>query len=630
MSYSIKNFFTDVNKSWLSKSKILSNDKSISYYNLIDDEIKEKLKNIISLERGKDNKFGKLIESIYTGHTNDMNVLQLFVESMIQFTNHKELLRVIGILNLYNIRSPISLNFDVDMKNTSRYVVYVSEPELGLQKKAYEMDNSADKNTVKIYKNYLNKFGADVNFKSLATEFFEIEREISKLYLEPEEEDNIEIQYNPLTFKNLNDQFSHIDFEILFDACKISGDTQKSTIYVVNNIKYLHKINTYFKTKSLDFWRIWIKSCIYMALHLLLPQNIRNSHFEFYMKFLQGQKKEISNDEYAIRICREIAPDVIGKLFIESDLSKFQKIREGATKIVHLVKKIAKERISNLSWMSESSRIIAKYKLDCMKIKIAYPDVWYDSLKDIYIEKDQFLLNILNITKNDSLNEIKKLTKLGDKEKRFWDSPCFEVNAFYYSQLNEICIPLGFLYSPFYSEDLNFPQIVAGLGNIVGHEIFHGFDKDGRKFDERGNNFPWWTRLDSTLYQKETQKIIELFNNEQFYGLQVNGKLTLDENIADFGALAICMDMLEEHSRKMNSSDRKKILREFFIWYSKTWAYKSTIAYRKEAIKTNVHAPAELRVNTLLPHFAQFYEAFDFDEGHEGFIPVFKRVHIWG
>jgi putative endopeptidase len=265
-----------------------------------------------------------------------------------------------------------------------------------------------------------------------------------------------------------------------------------------------------------------------------------------------------------------------------------------------------------------------------MRLKVAYPEIWFDIFKDVKMDSQQFLLNMLFLMRKESQYIISKLST--QKMDKYWEAPCFDVNAFYYAEMNEFCIPIGFLFPPFFDESMTYVQIIAGLGNVVGHEISHGFDKNGCKFDERGNNYPWWTSLDLELYNKKTQYIINLFNQETYNGLQVNGEITLDENLADFGALAICLDVLHSdwHKNPISDNERKKQLREFFIWYSKTWAYKSTRAHEKMAIKTNVHAPAELRVNALLPHFDEFYEAFGFNENCTGFIKKEDRIDVWG
>jgi putative endopeptidase len=626
MSYTIKNFFLDVNKKWLSHQKIPANNSSVSYFDLIERNIHKQLIQIIQTERKKTGKFRDFIESFYTGFGNDMKVLELFVESLTNFSDHDGLMKSISVLNLYNLRSPIMLGFSPDMKDTSRYSVYIGEPDTGIRKPEYHGSNDVLKN----YKIYLSNFAKAVNFHELATEFLEIERAITEFYPDPNHDVELEELYNPMTFGNLQSQFTHINFSLIFSAIGI--DTKENIIYVVNNIKYLFFVDRLLRTKPLQFWKIWIKSSIYTSLHGLLPVKVRKSYFDFYQRFMKGQRNESSLDEQALSVCSDLVGDTIGQLYIASDLAKFQKIKAGTTEIIKMVKVAARARIMKLNWLSEGSKAIACHKLDKMNLKVAYPEKWYDDFKNVEIDSGQFLLNVLNLSKSITKYEISKITSNSVDDRKFWDSACFEVNAFYYSEMNEFCIPLGFLFEPFYSESMSFIQIVAGLGNIVGHEISHGFDKDGRKFDENGNNYPWWTSLDLELYHEKTKQIITLFNQEQYHGLPVNGELTLDENLADFGALAICLDVLHNSwaSKPINEAEKKAQLREFFIWYSKTWAYKDTRAHQKLAVKTNVHAPAELRVNTLLPHFDEFYYAFDFDDKHEGYVAPENRVDVWG
>jgi putative endopeptidase len=627
MSYSIKNFFKDVNSKWLRQQKIPSSNISISYFDKIEKSIQDKLLKIIHKERKKGGKYGDFMESFYTGRTNDIHMMHLFAESLSDFNDYDGLMKSIGLLNLYDMRCPISLNFALDMKNTESYTVIISEPTTGIQKTDYEKVTDIQEE----YKKYLENYGAAIGFPKLSTTFLAIEKQITKLYFDTQKDIDMEVMYNPMTYKNLCAHFESINFGLIFSGCHIPKAVYESKIYTVSNVKYMSEINKYIKTKNLDFWRLWIKSCVYTSLHPYMAQPLRKIYFDFYYKEIQGQKIDTSIDEQALELSKNIVPDVISKLYIESDLEKFRMIKSGATDIILKIKAATHERLSKLSWLSKSSRKIACHKLDKMNFKVAYPDVWYDLFKGISIDKSHFILNLLNLVKQDTLYEIEKLSNHTEKYKRYWDVPCFEVNAFYYGEMNEFCIPIGFLFEPFYSNKMSFIQTVAGLGNIVGHEISHGFDKDGRKFDENGNKYPWWTSLDLDKYHVKTKQIVDLFSNQTYYGLKINGGMTLDENLADFGGLTICLDVVKKSwSAGISESEKKAQLREFFIWYSKTWAYKTTKEHRKMAVKTDVHAPAELRVNTLVPHFEEFYYAFDFKEDEEGYIKPDKRVDVWG
>lgn len=625
MPITIKQFYSDVNKNWLANHKIPTNDTSISYFDTIEKQIEEDLHKIVTKERKTGSEFGNFLESFYTGRMNDIEILHLFAESISNFTDHAGLMRSIGILNLYDLNSPIKMDFSQDSKNNASYTIVFEEANTGLSKREY-----TDGEIVAGYKEYLAKFGKELNFP--VSELFEIEKQIVKFTIDDQDDVDIELLYNPMTYKNLREQFELINFDEIFDACKIPLGIRQSKIFIVSNLNYLRMINRLLAVKPLKFWKVWLKSCVYTSLHYILPGKIYKPYFEFYSKQMTGQKHESSVDHRVLELCKDVAADTLGKLYIESNLAKFQKIKTGATEIIRTVKDAAKERIKKLTWLSESSRRIAIYKLQKMRLKVAYPDNWVDNFKGLKMDKKGFLMNLMVLARNYTLIEIDKLTHYTDVQRDMWDSPCYEVNAFYYGELNMFCIPIGFLFPPFYGDNLSYVQIIAGLGNIVGHEISHGFDKDGRKFDEHGNNFPWWTSVDLELYHSKTKQVVDLFNNQDFYGLKINGAMTLDENLADFGAIAITLDVLKNSwaGLSLSEAEKKKQLREFFTWYSKTWVYKTTREHQKLAVKTNVHAPAELRVNALIPHFEDFYYAFDFDERHEGFIKPEDRVDVWG
>lgn len=626
MPYSITNFFGDVNNNWLSKQTIPSNDYSISYFDKIEKSIQADIYKIMHKERVAGTPYGDFLESFYTGRQNDEKVMHVLAESLTKFNDHAGLMKSIGMLNLYDMRSPINMSFGLDMKNVDNYTIHIHETGLGLHKSDY----APDSDNIKKYKEYLSQYGEALNFKDLPTKYLHIEKDLVKLFEDNKKPWELECSYNPMTYKNLCSQYPNIDFVSFFEGCCIPEALYKNKLHIVSNMLYMNEMNKYMKTKSLDYWRVWIKACVYTSLHAVMGGKLRRIFFDFELKHLQGLSADRSLDEQLLNISKSVASDSIGKLYIESDKSRFAAIKKGATEIVVEVKKMAHERIEKMDWLSESSRLLARHKLNKMKLHVAYPDVWFDAFHGCTMDKEQFLLNYLELARRDTLHEIKKMENIQLTHQGFWDATCFEVNAYYYGELNEFFIPVGFLFPPFYSRDMTFVQNLGGLGNIVGHEISHGFDKDGRKFDSRGNNYAWWSSLDLAKYRVKTRQVIDLFNKQKFHGLKVNGHMTLDENLADIGGLAICLDVLKKRLAGLGEKERKEQLREFFIRYSKSWAYKATSQHRRLAIKSDVHSPAELRVNTLVPHFDDFYYAFDFKEGDDGYVKPENRLDVWG
>jgi putative endopeptidase len=434
-----------------------------------------------------------------------------------------------------------------------------------------------------------------------------------------------------MNMAQLAELYPNLNFHVLFDANQIPRDCRSGTI-IVSRPNYMERINNLMKTRSAEFWTTWIEFCIYSSFVQILPPPFKTIHFDFFIKTIRGQTKQHSQDHQAIIICDELAQDALGSLYVKENLAQFVKIREGAREIYKLVHSAAQKRILQLKWLSSDSRQAAVYKLQKMNSKIAFPDNWLNEFEGLKMDPQLFMLNVLALSKKSVLYEISKLRGESPHQRRMWNNSCYEVNAYYYAELNELCVPIGFIHDPFFSLKQSFVQNLAGVGNVMAHEISHGFDEEGRKFDEFGNNFPWWTSIDIELYKTRTKAIIDEFDKQHYHGLKINGELTLGENLSDFGAIAICMDVLRVRWQNLGASDaqKKAELREFFTAYARSWAFKNRRAARIQAVKSDSHAPAELRVNVVLRHFAEFYEAFGFTSADEGWIPPEHRIDVWG
>jgi len=628
MSYSLKDFYNDTNKQWLAGQTVAPDKNSVSVFDELEDDIKNDMKKLIHYARHTDTPMGAFINSAYSGWHNDLYQLDFLLERQSTFTNTHECARSIGEINLYGLRAPIEINVSNDMRNTDKFAVYIGEPELGIPKSEFIEKGE-------IYHRY-KKFLVDVmhlsKIPNLAAQYFEIEETLAQVYNDREDLGKAELTYNPMNYAMLCREFPNIHWVGLFEGVQISADALAELTYIVMNPGYIRLIDKYMTTFTNKKWQFWIKSSILLSVMGVLHEPYDKIYFDFYLKFLKGQEKRDDEDTRVYSLCREVCSEALGKLYVETNYSQFEKIRVGATEIKDLVVSAAKTRVMKLNWLSEGSKQIARHKLATMGHKMAFPNIWFDEFKGVPIEKNTFLINLLGLNKRSTLWDMRKLTGETAQMRKLWSNPCFEVNAYYYAELNELCIPLGFLKKPFYSPDASFVENLAGVGNIIGHEISHGFDEEGRKYDEYGNHFPWWTSVDVELYNTKTKFIINEFDKQTYKGLKINGELTLGENLADLGAIAICIDVLKTRWSKYNTpkAEQLKQLRQYFIAYSKSWAYKEKKASREMAVKNDSHAPAQLRVNVILRHCNEFYEAFGFSEKDEGWIPPSERIDVWG
>ena len=607
----VSDFYSFINNSELKKDKIPNHKVSVSVFDKIEESIRVDIQDL--LKNKSKGPLKTFVKSIYGGRKNDLKTIEEFCKTMTGFSTYEELFFTFGQLNLYGISAPLEFDISNDSRDTSTYIVYLTEPGFGIIKEEIQQKGETYKQFLKLVTNVAN----EISDKDIADKYINFVSEMCKVYYDYEDNYKVELIYNPMTYKQICSNYPLMhNFLKVFEGIKLEK-------LVCVNPGCLRKFYDSFKNYDLALWKRFIRLNIYLSFLEDLPTPFSSFFFDFSHKFLLGQKKQRDNDYKMFKISSEMCENAVGKLYVDSNLAHFQEIKSESTKLFNIVMNQAKNRVLKLNWLSTTSRKIAHFKVEKMGLKIAFPQVWEDDFKDVKIEESEFLKNMLALNYDGSMKEIKKL-RVGHS-KALWNNDCYAVNAYYYPEFNELCLPLGFLNKPFFSLEQSFIENLAGLGNIIGHEISHGFDEEGRKFDEYGNYKPWWTSIDVEIYNDQTKILIEEFDKQKYYGLKVSGSLTLGENLADFGAMRICLDIIIARTK-----DRKKDLRDFFKAYAKTWIYKERAEKREQAIKKDRHAPPQLRVNVIVRHFDEFYEAFDIKEHDEGFIPEEERIRIWG
>ena len=621
---SLNDFYTYVNKSWLKNHSIPADDTSYSLFDQVEEKIRTELIAILQKERRLDTPLGRFVESFYTGRKQDLQIVQEFCHHVL---DQDSIIKKFALLNLYGLESPIDVGISYDQRNTEQCIVYISPPNLGILKSDFEEDGEVSSK----YRSYLTKLGKLIQVDGFAQSVFDVEKRLSKFYFDPQDSGKSELLYNPKTLDQLESAYPNLQFRNFFSFLHIDERYVRNLV-IVSNPTYFEQLNELVKNHSENYLDKWIQCLIFSSFMELLPNPYKSLHFEFFVSFLRGQHQQHTKDHQLVRICDELVQDTLGKRYVEENLSTFLKIQKAAIHMYSLINKAARKRIHKLNWLSEDSRKIADFKLQKMKAKIAFPQFWVNEFEGVAIDRDTFMMNVLSLSQKQVMYDIQKLSGLDKKDRAIWGNSCYEVNAYYYAELNELSVPMGFLQAPFFSLHQNFIENLAGLGNVIAHEISHGFDEEGRKFDEKGNNFPWWTATDIELYKNRTRALINEFDKQTVKGVQINGELTLGENLADFGALAMCLDVLKDIWKEKNTSPevQKKDLRDFFTAYARSWAYKNTAAARLQASKSDTHAPPMLRVNVVLRHFQEFYDAFGFTEADEGWISLDHRIDVWG
>jgi putative endopeptidase len=263
---------------------------------------------------------------------------------------------------------------------------------------------------------------------------------------------------------------------------------------------------------------------------------------------------------------------------------------------------------------------------------VAYPSDWYSEFTGVTVDPERLFKNLLALNTRDTVRTIADLGEGCGESGGTWDDGAFDVNAYYYPDKNQLTIPAGMLRPPFFDLRRSAGWNYGGIGSAIGHEIMHAFDADGKNYDIHGSYKDWWLALDNKAYETMTEGLVKLYDGQDYLGGRVDGHLTLSENIADIGGMAISLTALGAYMREKKIKDgarRRDLLRDFFTAYAVSWRNKDRPRKAQQSLYLDVHAPAPLRVNLVVRQFKEFYEAFDVKEGDPGWIPVAERIQLW-
>jgi putative endopeptidase len=385
-----------------------------------------------------------------------------------------------------------------------------------------------------------------------------------------------------------------------------------------------------FKSAPLDDWKTYLRWHLINAAAQELSRDFVDENFNFKDRILRGTEKIKPRWKRVIASTDEAIGEALGKLYVAFFFPPEAKAR--ALELVNNLKEALADRIKTLDWMDEPTKREALKKLAAMRVKIGYPDKWLDySL--LPIDRGPFVLNAMRAAKFETTRELNKIGKPVDPTD--WGMTPPTVNAYYNPNMNEIVFPAGILQPPFFYANADDAVNYGGIGAVIGHEMTHGFDDQGRQFDAAGNLRDWWSPQSAAKFKERSQAIVTQFNQyEPLPGLHVNGELTQGENIADLGGVKLAYAALQKALDKNQQEREKKIDglsqdQRFFLSFAAIWKSKQRDQDLKLRLNTDPHSPARYRVNGPFSNLPEFAKAFNIPDGSPMVRPADKRVNIW-
>lgn len=516
-----------------------------------------------------------------------------------------------------------------DPKNSDENMFQLNQGGIGLGEKEYYIDNdSATVNVRENYKKYIAKLFTLVGFtaeeaQQKMNDVMEIETAIAKESFSAVQQRDPEANYHKMEYADFKKQFAGFDWDTYIKGLGIS-EVKVLNVSQLQPIKEVVKlINTLPVSKHISY----LEFNLIDAAAPYLSDDFVNARFDFYGKVLSGREQNSPRWKRAVGAVESMLGEAVGQMYVEKYFPAESK--ERMVKLVQNLQTALGERIDAQEWMSDSTKLAAKEKLATFHVKVGYPDKWKD-YSSLDIQKDSYWANVCRAGKWAANDNYSRLGKPVDKDE--WLMTPQTVNAYYNPSTNEICFPAGILQYPFFDQNADDAFNYGAIGVVIGHEMTHGFDDQGRQYDKNGNLTDWWAPGDADRFKERAKVMADFFSNiEVLPGLKGNGNLTLGENLADHGGLNISFLAYKHATQDAPLSDIDGFTpdQRFFLAYANVWAANIRDEEIRSRTKSDPHSLGRWRVNGALPHIQAWYDAFHINPNDSMYIAPENRVNVW-
>ncbi|WP_262279780.1 M13 family metallopeptidase [Hallella absiana] len=528
---------------------------------------------------------------------------------------------------------PFGSYFGADDKNVTRNILCLSQGGLTLGQKDYYLNN--DKATSDIrdaYKKHLVRmfklYGfTDAQASAKAAEVFRAETELAIASKSNTELRDPQANYNKMSLKEFEDNYPNIPLCQMAEAEGVKLDYIQEMN--VGQPAFFTALNSLMALQTADVLRAIMEWDVIQSSASYLTDEIRQANFDFFGKTMSGRKEEYPLWKRATNQVESAMGEALGKMYCERYFpASSKKMME---ELVHNLQISLGERIDAQTWMSDSTKKNAHEKLDKFYVKIGYPNKWTDYSKLTIDPSKSYYDNVL-ATREFAVDKMiaDKAGKPVDRDE--WFMTPQTVNAYYNPTTNEICFPAGILQRPFFDPKADAAFNYGAIGVVIGHEMTHGFDDQGRQYDANGNLHDWWTADDAKGFEKRAKLYSDFFDGiEVLPGLHANGKFTLGENLADHGGLQVAFNAFKHATanKPLKTIDGLTPDQRFFIAYAGVWGQNITDQEIRNRVKRDPHSLGEWRVNGALPHIDAWYKAFNVKKGDKMYLPENQRLELW-
>ena len=631
-------FDTYANGGWKERNPLPDEKSRFGTFDKLDDEAKQQVKTLFteiansnfpaeSIERKIADFYSTGMDTV-TIETAGLTPISSYLSQVDAISSVADFQKLVANWHRMQINPLFFMYADADQKNSSQGIAYLYQGGLRMPNRDYYLNS--DERSVEIQKKY-RQFIANV-FELMGSTTEIAEKEAETIYSLEEKMATVSMSlldqrdpyktYNKMTLSQLAEIAPGYDWIGYFNETGVNDPGE----LVVSQPDFFAGISRLLTTEPLDSWKLYMKWQFVSGLSSYLSKDFSDLSFDFYGKTLSGSLVERPRWKRVQEATDGALSEAVGQLYVKKYFPPEAKLR--MVKLVENLRISLGERIQALEWMGDTTKQKAAEKLNTITVKVGYPDKWKD-YSNLKVSKDSYVENILNSGKFDFKEMIGKINKPVDKTE--WQMPPQMVNAYYNPTANEIVFPAAILQPPFFYMNADDAVNYGAIGVVIGHEMTHGFDDQGRQYDKEGNLKDWWTEQDAKRFKERTTILADQY--DQFIvldSIKANGKLTLGENIADLGGLNVAY-----HALKMELTGNEKPIdgfapeQRFFLAYAHLWAQNIRDEEKLRLTKVDVHSLGRYRVLGPLKNMPEFYQAFQVAENDNMFLPESERVAIW-
>ncbi len=634
-----EDFYQYATGGWQKNNPLPDEESRFGSFDLLAKETNQKVNDLIIDLTKKDNAINSIEWKIATFYSLGMDSTKLdkdrlkpveeYFKKIDNISNKDEVIKLIAEFHKNGISSSFTIFGSADSENSDMEIAYLYQGGLGLPNRDYYISNDARSVDIKNeYKKFISKMFElyevkDNNPDLISKIIFDFEYKLANSSMTNLELRDPYATTNRMTINELSKLSPDFNFEKYFEYIGLKNQE----ILNLSQPKFFADFSKVFKTTELSTLKLYLKWNLINSSSAYLNTEITNASWEFYGKYLTGALIQQARWRKVVNKTNSCLGEAVGQLFVKEYFPPQAKQRMEI--LVENLREAFAIRIKNLDWMSDITKEKALEKLIAINVKIGYPNKWKDFSK-LKIENDYYYTNILRANKFEFDDMISKIGKPVDKEQWFMNPQT--VNAYYSSSMNEICFPAGILQAPFFYLEADDAVNYGAIGVVIGHEMTHGFDDKGRSYDKHGNLKDWWTEEDAKRFDEKSKVLVDRFENIDILpDLKADGKLSLGENIADYGGLKISYDalMIALNGKNPEKIDGFTAQQRFYLAYAKIWGQNIRPTEMRRRTKEDVHSLGEWRVNGQVPGIKEFHEAFGVKPGDKMYLPEDKWASIW-